>query len=68
MDYKTGFENKTISIMYFVRHMLGVGVLKLAKRAKIGQNEGQKFKIVNFEANFLFGTLQIDKWTAKVVL
>ena len=57
MDCKSGFSNKTILSMYFVRRRLAVGALKLAKRAKIGQNEGQKYKIVNFEANFPFETL-----------
>ena len=57
MDCKSGFENKTIPNMYFVRHRLTVGALKLAKRAKIDENECQKYKFVNFEANFLFETL-----------
>ena len=43
--------------MYFLRHRWVVGALKSAKRAKFGQNEGQKYKIVNFETNFPFGTL-----------
>ena len=42
---------------YLVRYRLAVGALKLAKRAKIGQNEGQKYESVNFEANFLFEAL-----------
>ena len=57
MDCKSGFANKTIPSMYLVRHRLAIGAVKLAKSGKIGQNEGQKYKIVNFEANFTFKTL-----------
>ena len=51
MDCTSDFANKTISNMYCVRHRLAVGALKLSKRGKNGQNEGQKYKNDNFEAN-----------------
>ena len=57
MDYKSGFANKTISNMCFVRHILALGAFKLAKRAKNCQNEGEKYKNVIFEANFPYETL-----------
>ena len=57
MDCKSGFANKTIPSMYLVRHRLAVGALKLAKRGKIGHNEGQKYQNVNFGSNFPFETL-----------
>ena len=57
MDCKSGFVNKTKPSMYLVRQRLAIGALKLAKSAKIGENEGQKYKIVYFEANFTFKRL-----------
>ena len=43
--------------MYFAWYRLPVGALNIAKRAKIGQNDGQKYKIAYFEATFPFETL-----------
>ena len=45
--------------MYFVRHGWVVAALKATKGPKFGQNEGQKYKIVDFEDNLTFG---LNKW------
>ena len=54
--------------MSFVIHMWIIRALKAAKREKIVQNEGQKYKIVNFHGNFPFRSLQMHKCTEKMVV
>ena len=54
---KNGCTNKPIPKMNFVRHKQALGSLEAAKEPKFGKKEGQKYKIVNFEAKFPFGTL-----------
>ena len=56
-DPKNGFANKTIQRMYFAINMKVIGALRAAKEPKLVQNEGQIYKIVDFEANFPFETL-----------
>ena len=43
--------------MYFATHEYVVGALKAVKGPQCGKNGGQKYKILNFEVNFLFRTL-----------
>ena len=57
MNLTNSYANKTIPNMYFERHMWIVGALKSEKGITFGQNDGQKYKIVNFEVHFPFGTL-----------
>ena len=54
--------------MSFVIQTWIIGALNAAKRGKNGQNEGEKYKIINFQGNFPFGTLQIHKCTEKMVV
>ena len=61
MDCKSGFANKTISNMYFVRHRCVVGALETAKIPTFGHNDGQKhnldlFATLRAPTTYLFHT------------
>ena len=54
MNRKRNFANTKIALS---KVQIGDSSSKRSKRPKFGQNGGKKYKIVNVEANFLFGTL-----------
>ena len=61
-------KTKRYKKMYFVKNRWIVAAPKGANRATIGQTEGQKYKIVNFAANFPCVTLKINNWSDKMIV
>ena len=57
MNGKIGCTNEKISKMHFEKHIYVLEAPKAAKKPNLGQNGGQIYKIVNFEANLPFETL-----------
>ena len=57
MDCLSGWVNKTMQKLYFASHILVLGPLNGAKRAKIMAKRGAKNKIDNFEASDAFEVL-----------
>ena len=55
MDTNNGPPNKKIPEMHFERHKQVAEALEVAKKANFGQDGGQKYKIVDFEVNLIFG-------------
>ena len=57
MDCLSGWVNKTMQKLYFSSRILVLGLRNDEQGAKIWLNWGQKYKIVNFEANDAFEVL-----------
>ena len=55
MEKINGRTNKTFPEVDFERHKKVAEALEVAKKANFGQDGGQKYKIVDFEVNLIFG-------------